>query len=98
MTETAAVQERVAQIFSTSLHLDVPAVDIDLFDTGTLDSLAFVEFLLHLEREFRITVSLEDLEMDNFRTIQRIAQFVIARDGQPQGSLGKGMESGVGAG
>lgn len=82
MTSPATTLEaRIAQIFSTSLHLDIPSVEMDLFDTGTLDSLAFVEFLLHLEREFGVAVSLEDLELDNFRTIRRIAQFVRSRDG-----------------
>src|SRR5712691_3039519 len=82
MTDTAAVEARIAQIFSTHLHLDIPSVEMDLFETGAIDSLAFVEFLLHLEREFAIKVSLDDLELDNFRTIRRITGYVASRDGQ----------------
>ncbi len=81
MADVAAVEARITQIFARALHLEIPAADLDLFETGAIDSLAFVEFLLHLEREFGIKVSLEDLELDSFRTIQRIAQYVTARNG-----------------
>jgi D-alanine--poly(phosphoribitol) ligase subunit 2 len=66
-------------VFSGALHLDVPAFDTDLFDTGVLDSLAFVELLLQLEREFGVTTSVDDLESDNFRSIDNIAEFVGSR-------------------
>ncbi|TMJ06132.1 MAG: acyl carrier protein [Bacillati bacterium ANGP1] len=78
---TAVVEARVAQILARALHLEIPSADLDLFETGAIDSLAFVEFLLHLEREFGIAVPLEELELDNFRTIRRIAQFVNSRNG-----------------
>lgn len=59
----------------------MPAFDTDLFDAGVLDSLAFVELLLQLEREFGVTTSVEDLEPENFRSIDSIAGFVGARTG-----------------
>lgn len=81
MTDAASIEARIAQIFSTALHLDIPSVDLDLFDSGAVDSLAFVELLLHLEREFGVTVALEELELDNFRTVRRVAQFVASHNG-----------------
>jgi acyl carrier protein len=79
MSDSNSLRERIAGIFSGALHLDVPAVDTDLFDTGVLDSLAFVELLLQLEREFGVTTSVDDLESDNFRSIDTIADFVASR-------------------
>lgn len=79
MTDTSRVRERVASLFSGAMNLDVPSVDTDLFDTGVLDSLAFVELLLELEREFGVTTSVEDLEVENFKSIARIADFVMKR-------------------
>lgn len=79
MTDPGGVRERVARLLLDAMHLDVPSVDTDLFETGVLDSLAFVELLLQLEREFGVTTSVEDLEVDNFRSIARIAEFVTAR-------------------
>jgi methoxymalonate biosynthesis acyl carrier protein len=54
-------------------------VDTDLFETAVLDSMVFVDLLLHLEREFGVTVALEDIEFDHFRSIERIAEFVANR-------------------
>jgi acyl carrier protein len=79
MTDTSRVRERVASLFSGAMNLDVPSADTDLFDTGVLDSLAFVELLLQLEREFGVTTSVEDLEVENFTSIARIADFVMKR-------------------
>jgi D-alanine--poly(phosphoribitol) ligase subunit 2 len=79
MTDINRVRERVANLFSGAMNVDVPSMDADLFDTGVLDSLAFVELLLQLEREFGVTTSVEDLELDNFKSIARIADFVMRR-------------------
>ena len=81
MPDSNRLRERIAGVFSGALHLDVPAFDTDLFDTGVLDSLAFVELLLQLEREFGVTTSVDDLEVENFRSIDSIADFVAARAG-----------------
>jgi methoxymalonate biosynthesis acyl carrier protein len=83
MREATDVRERIARVFSGALNLDVPSDDTDLFDTGVLDSLAFVELLVHLEREFGLATSVEDLEVDNFRTIAHIAEFVQTRTSAP---------------
>lgn len=79
MSDGNRLRERIAGVFSSALHLDVPGFDTDLFDTGVLDSLAFVELLLHLEREFGVTTAVDDLEVENFRSIDSIADFVAAR-------------------
>ena len=72
----ADLAARVAAIFSGVLNVEVESDDTDLFEAGLLDSLAFVELLLQLEREFGVTASVEDLELNNFRSIARIAAFV----------------------
>ena len=82
MSDGNKLRERIAGVFSAALHMDVPAFDTDLFDTGVLDSLAFVELLLQLEREFGVTTSVDDLEIENFRSIDSIADFVATRAGE----------------
>ena len=81
MSDVNTLRERIAAIFSGGLHLDVPSFDTDLFDTGVLDSLAFVELLVQLEREFGVTTAVDDLEADNFRSISTIASFIESRGG-----------------
>ena len=79
MAEPSALEARIRQVFRDKLQLDVPSVDTDLFETAALDSMVFVDLLLHLEREFGVTVALEDTEFDHFRSIERIAEFVANR-------------------
>ena len=83
MSDVNRLRERVAAIFSGALHLEVPSCDTDLFESGVLDSLAFVELLLRLEREFGVTTSVDDLDVATFRSISTIADFVHARVGEP---------------
>ncbi len=68
--------DRILELFLEKLHLEIASIDTDLFETGLLDSLSFVELLLNLEQEFGIKISLEHLELENFRSVSRIAQFI----------------------
>jgi acyl carrier protein len=70
---------RITRLFEERLNLEIPSVDTDLFESGALDSMAFVELLAQIETEFGVQVALGDIEMDNFRSIERIAGFVETR-------------------
>ena len=64
---------------------DVPSCDIDLFETGVLDSIGFVELLAALEQEFGFVFQLDDLEVDNFRSVRTIAAFIGGGSGTATG-------------
>jgi acyl carrier protein len=83
VADPTALGDRIATLFQTALSLTVPSVETDLFETGILDSLSFVTFLVHLEEAFGFHASVDDLEFDNFRSISRIAAFLAARQGAP---------------
>jgi len=74
-------------VFLAKLNLDVPSVDTDLFETGVLDSLAFVELVVSLEQSFGLKVPIDDVEIEHFRSIEKIADFVVSHNGvKPGGS------------
>lgn len=79
MQHTDDLRERITRLFAERLNLEIPSADTDLFDSGALDSMAFVELLAQLEGEFGVEVALADIAMDNFRSIERIAAFIEAR-------------------
>lgn len=81
MSKLTTLHHQIAMLFSEKMNLDIPSVDADLFETGVIDSLAFVELLLHLEQGFGIKASLDDIEIDNFKSIERIAEFVANHNG-----------------
>ncbi len=74
--ECEAAVIKIAKVFTEKLNLEVPSTESDLFETGLLDSLKFVELLVKLEEVFGTRIAIEDLEIDNFRSIQKIAAFV----------------------
>lgn len=81
MSSPPTLGDRISALFQESLNRTVPSVDTDLFETGILDSLSFVTFLVHLEDAFGFSASIDDLEFDNFRSIARITSFVASRCG-----------------
>ncbi len=76
MSANPYVCEQLTKLFLEKLSLEVPAADTDLLETGLLDSLSFVSLLLVLEQEFGRRVDVHDLEIDRFRTIAKIAEFI----------------------
>ncbi|MDB5333265.1 MAG: uncharacterized protein JWP03_4416 [Phycisphaerales bacterium] len=75
-TADSKVRERIEDILLSRMHLTPPEPQCDLFAAGVLDSLTFIDLLLHLEREFGVKFSLDDLELDHFRSISRIERLV----------------------
>ena len=80
MQDALTLHQRITRLFVEHLNVDIASFDTDLLNTGILDSLQFVELLLRLENEFGLTVSLDDLETDFFRSIDTIAAFVANRE------------------
>lgn len=79
MTNVNAIIERLDALFVKTFHIEVPSPDADLLDLGILNSLQFVELLLQLEQQFGLRVKLEDLDLNDLRTLARIARLVAAR-------------------
>jgi acyl carrier protein len=50
--------------------------DEDIFASGFVDSLFAMQLVLFVESEFAVKVEREDLKLDNFRTINALAQLV----------------------
>lgn len=78
MTDTNAITERLGAVFVESFHIEVPSADIDLLESGILDSFQVVELLLELEQRFGFRIKIEDIELDDLRTLSRIARLVAA--------------------
>jgi acyl carrier protein len=76
-----SLRDRIAGVFSQKLHIEVPSMETDLMETGILDSLTLVELLFHIEQELGLKISLEMLDLDHFRSIARIADYLASRNG-----------------
>jgi acyl carrier protein len=67
---------RIEAILTDRLSLHVPSTDTDLIAEGLLDSVGFVELLSSLEQEFDVTIPVDKLEVDYFRSVNDIAAFI----------------------
>jgi len=76
-----SLRDRIAGVFSQKLHIEVPSMETDLMETGILDSLTLVELLFHIEQELGLKISLETLDLDHFRSIARIADYLTSQKG-----------------
>jgi methoxymalonate biosynthesis acyl carrier protein len=70
---------KIQTLFSDELMAEVETPDADLLQAGVLDSLKLVELLLHLEQRFGLTVAMEELDTEDFRSIHSIARLVAGR-------------------
>jgi D-alanine--poly(phosphoribitol) ligase subunit 2 len=76
MTELVKIQGQVMNILMGKMHVEVPSPTTDLMKAGLLDSLTLVELIVGIEEKFGIQVPLEEIEIDHFRSVERIAEFV----------------------
>jgi D-alanine--poly(phosphoribitol) ligase subunit 2 len=77
---TASLSTEIEAIFLEELNIAVPSSSADLFAAGILDSMGIVQLLLQLEERFGLRLPIEDLELDSFRTLQKITEFVAGQE------------------
>jgi D-alanine--poly(phosphoribitol) ligase subunit 2 len=78
LNDANAIIERLGALFVESFHVEVPSPDTDLLETGILDSFQFVELLFELEQRFGFRIKIENIDLDDLRTLARIARLVAA--------------------
>ena len=76
MSEHSAALERLRALFLRLFHVDVPSADTDLLESGILDSLQLVDLLLEIERDFGQRIEVEAIELDDLRTLARLARLL----------------------
>ena len=79
MTTAADVRERLSALLARTLNVEPPPPDTELIESGFLDSLQLVELLAALETTFGIAIAAEDLDLENFRTLDHLAAFIMGR-------------------
>ncbi|MDO4323130.1 MAG: D-alanine--poly(phosphoribitol) ligase subunit DltC [Lachnospiraceae bacterium] len=54
-------------------------LELELFESGLMDSLGFAEFLVELEEQFEIVISPSEVERSDIDTPEKILELVEAR-------------------
>ena len=66
----------ISGLIAERLLVDVSAPEDDLLATGLLDSLLLIQLLASLEERFGIRVPLDELQIEDIRSIKSIARLV----------------------
>ncbi len=82
MPDCPVISRHLQKIFADEFHIQVPTADTDLLDSGILDSLQFVELLMCLEREFGFRLAIETIELDDLRTLDKLAALLSRHVGE----------------
>jgi acyl carrier protein len=78
MSDQAIDAERLRALLLEHLHVEVPSADSDLLETGVLDSLQLVDLLLLIEQHFGRRIPIESIDLDNLRSLTRLADLIAA--------------------
>lgn len=72
----------ITEFLTAALRRPVGPED-DYFALGLADSLFALELVTFVESRFALTVEVEDLDLDSFRTAERVSRFVRSKTGAP---------------
>lgn len=73
---TDEIKERITAFICQFIqNVDIPD-DEDLFASGLVNSLFAMQLVLHIEKEFQLKVENDDLNYENFKSINAITGFI----------------------
>ena len=67
---------QVSRLIAENLLLEVTSPQDDLLSSGAIDSLSLIQLLVTLEEYFGVRIPLDELEIEDLRTVQSIARLI----------------------
>ena len=68
------LQRQITDIFAERFETRLESPQVDLLETGLVDSVKIVELVLEIEQRFGVSLPFEELEIEDFRTVSRLAE------------------------
>lgn len=69
-------QAKIKQFLSKFFRNHDLQLDEDIFSLGFVNSMFAMQLVLFIEQEFQLSIENEDLEFDNFRTINSMSNLI----------------------
>jgi acyl carrier protein len=76
---SSSIRDTIREFIGQSIDISELADDVNLFESGIVNSLFAVQLMTFLEKHFGFEVSMEDLEIRNFQSVEATAAFVQAK-------------------
>jgi acyl carrier protein len=77
------LRDQVAAVMSDRAGIDFPDAETDLLDAGLIDSMALVTLIVAFEDTFAVQLPLEEFDIDRFRSVASIADFLASLGAEP---------------
>jgi D-alanine--poly(phosphoribitol) ligase subunit 2 len=66
----------IRSVLRDHLNVVVDSSEADLLESGSVDSIGLVDLILQLEERFEVSLPMDTLEIDDFRSINSIASLI----------------------
>jgi acyl carrier protein len=75
------IKETVRDFILSSINIQDLRDDDNLFESGIVNSLFAVQLMTYIEKTFAIEVGMDDLDIENFKSINATTTFVLTKNG-----------------
>lgn len=81
-TEPRQIKDAIRGFIESSISITDFDDDANLFESGIVNSLFAVQLLTFVERTFAIEVGTDDLDIENFKSLNATTAFVLRKNGR----------------
>lgn len=74
--ESKMYAEKISEYIMMNTNLNSIDYNLDIFEEGLVSSLFAIELMTFLEKNFEVKVTMDDLDMENFKCVNNIVKFV----------------------
>ena len=79
--EEKKVRETVTKFLLSSINIANLNNDDNLFESGIVNSLFAVQLMTFLEKTFALEIGMDDLDIENFKSLNATTAFVMSKKG-----------------
>jgi acyl carrier protein len=83
--EENGIKETVKRFILSSINFTLLEDDDNLFESGIVNSLFAVQLMTFIEKTFSIEVGTDDLDIENFKSLNATTAFVLKKNGRRNG-------------
>jgi len=76
LVENESIKGSIRNFISKSVNISNVDENEDLFDSGIVNSLFSIQLVTFVEKTFGINVTVDDLDIDNFKSVNSLNRFV----------------------
>jgi len=79
--QVQSVKQVLREFILDSINIRNLGDDDDLFESGIVNSLFAVQWMTFIEKKFKIEIGVDDLDIQNFKSVNAATAFVVKQNG-----------------